>query len=88
MIWRFSQKKEKEKKSDLGYKCPSDQVSLQTLYTLNETIAQPNHNPWLGRIVVSTSPQWQQQVQLYNRQQTPTLMLSQLGQVWRTRASI
>ena len=79
MIWRFSQKKEKEKKSDLGYKCPSDQVSLQTLYTLNETIAQPNHNPWLGRIIVSTSPQWQQQVQLYNRQQTPTLMLSQLG---------
>ena len=72
-----------------------DQVSLQTLYTLNEAITlskkieyqhlradskfsnrslessssiankgkqpmfTPRHNPWLGRIVVSTSSQWQ-----------------------------
>ena len=88
-----------------------DQVSLQTLYTLNETVnlskkieyqhlrasskfptivqsllvprpttinspcLHHDQNSWLRRIVVSTSPQQQQQVSQPSKQRTPTPML-------------
>ena len=39
----------------MGYKCPSDQVSLQTLYTLNDTIAQPTFTPQSQPIVRENS---------------------------------
>ena len=39
----------------MGYKCPSDQVSLQTLYTLNDTIAQPTFTPQSQPVVRENS---------------------------------